>query len=89
MSDIKTKILNVGMRFWPVVNARAIGREIGIAHTNVLYHFGDVEGLRNAIANEAVRVKNSKVIAQLIIERHSAVANMDEHERKRHMTAAS
>lgn len=87
--EIKTKILNVGMRHWPVVNSRAIGRDLGIAHTNVLYHFGDIETLRNAIADEAVRVKNSRVIAQLIIEKHKAIASMNEQDRKRHMAAAS
>lgn len=87
--EIKTKILNVGMRHWPVINARAIGRDIGIAHSNVLYHFTDIETLRNAVADAAVRAGNSRVIAQLIIERHKAVASMSDQDRKRHMTAAS
>lgn len=84
---IKAKILQVGIDNWPDVNARAIGRKLLMHHTNILYYFGDVEKLRNAVAAEAVRIGNSRVIVQLMMEKHSAVAALSEDDQQKHWRA--
>lgn len=56
-------------------------------HTNILYYFGDVEKLRNAVAAEAVRIGNSRVIVQLMMEKHSAVAALSEDDQQKHWRA--
>lgn len=87
--QVKQNILDVGLKLWPDISARAIGRELEIAHTNVLYHFGDIDKLRDAVAVEAVRIGNSHVIAQLIITKHRAASGLTDADKAFHMQAAS
>lgn len=87
--DVKAKILNVGIELWPNVTARAIARTIepNMSHTAILYHFGSAELLALDIARYAVATGNSKIIAQLIVNQHPAVAHMAPATRRKHMQA--
>lgn len=85
----KRKMLNAGVKLWPHVTARAIANELEMTHPTVAYHFGDNSDLCNAVAEYAVQIGNSRVIAQLIATKHRAVRKMPALERQKHMDAAS
>jgi len=72
----KAQILDTGLSLWPNVTARAIARELDMTHQGVLYHFHSADALCNAVAEHAVRVSDERVIPQLIVARHSAVAGL-------------
>lgn len=86
---IKRKILDTGLKLWRKnpnsVSARGIGAIIGMTHSAVLYHFKNAEGMRNAIANHAVALNDSKIIMHLIAEGHPSVAHMSSRESAKHM----
>ncbi len=84
---IKAAILDAGMRVWPDVSARRIGRELGLTHSAVLYHFDDSASLKEAIAVHAVEQKNSAIIVELIAQKHSSVVGLSDADRQRHMRA--
>lgn len=84
---IKEKILNTGLKCWPDVSARRIGREMKLTHSAVLYHFGNSKALAEAVAVHAVAMGKSAVIVELIAQRHKSVATMPDKERQRHLTA--
>lgn len=81
----RARILCAGLRLWPAASARAIGAALGMSHSNVLYHFGNADGLRNAIAAHAVQRGESRVITYLIAEKHAAVSDMPSAVRLTHM----
>jgi hypothetical protein len=78
------KILKTGLEMWEKdpssVNAHAISKNMNIVHGTVMYHFPD--GVRNAVALHAVDVGNHKVMAQLIVEGHPAVAGLNPADKK-------
>lgn len=82
---LKKNILDAGVALWPNVSARAIARTIGTSHTKVLYHFGNIDGLRSAVAKHAVDLGDSKVIAQLLAVRHPAVARMSNNDAQKYL----
>lgn len=94
MTDMKTNILETGIRLWRVdpqyVTARRIAKELNVTHGSVLYYFnrGQV-GLRDAIAYHAVEQGESRVIASLIAMNHKAAASLDETQRLEHMRIAA
>lgn len=83
----KTEILQAGLRLWPDVSARNIGRHIGMTHTAILYHFGSAAALRDAVAVHAVRCADARVIPALLVERHAAVAGMSIADRAAYLRA--
>jgi len=85
----KEDILTVGVKLWPDVTAREIGRQLKMTHANVAYHFGSHKNLIKAIKKHAIEIGNSRVIAHLILTRDSAVKSMPVGERSKHMKAAT
>lgn len=83
----KKKILEAGLKLYPDITARAIAREVEITHPLVSHYFG--ESIKDAVAEYAVKVGNSRVIAQLIAVKHKAIKKLSAAERKRHMNAVS
>lgn len=85
----RASILATGIALWrddpAKVSARRIGAQLGMTHSAVLYHFGNVEALRSAIAVEAVRVRDDVIIPQLIASRHPAAAALSATERRRYL----
>lgn len=84
---VKAAILAAGLALWrddaAAVSARKIGARLDMTHSAVLYHFGDVDGLRSALAAEAVRIGDVVIVPQLIASRHPAAATLGEAERRR------
>lgn len=89
MSSRKQAILKLGVTMWPDVSARAIARELHTAHSAVLYHFGGAAALRDAVAIEAVRVGDARVVPMLIVTGHAAAAELDAGERRRWLESAA
>ena len=85
---IKTKILEAGIKVWhdnPMsVTARFVAKTISMDHATILYHFGK-QGIRNAIAEYAVKIGDSKIIVQLIASCHPTVSNLPKSAKNRHM----
>ena len=85
----KAAILATGLTLWRddprSVSARGIGSALGLTHSAVLYHFGSSDGLRDAIAAEAVRMGCGVIVPQLIASRHPAVADMAAPDRARYL----
>ena len=82
----REKILDAGVKLWPEVSLSAIGRETGLTHAAISYHF-PLEQLRDKIAEHAVKKKTSRIIIQLIAERHPAVEDLSTGERSAHFFA--
>lgn len=89
---MRAAILSAGLRLYATdpasVTAHRIGREVGRTHAGVLYHYGSTEALREAVAREAVRVGDSRVILHLIACGSPLVAGMSETDRAAHLRAA-
>ena len=86
----KSKILAAGLEMWlenpNSVSANGIGNRIGMKHASILYHFP--YGVKDAVAEHAVNVGNSRVIAQLIVSEHPAVKNLSASDRMKHLKAS-
>lgn len=86
---IKTRqaILDEGMKLWPDVSSREIGRRIGVTHAAVAYYFDNRSKLRDAIAQHAVKTGNVRVIAQLIAVKHPSVESLSAKYRSKILNA--
>ena len=86
---VKASILAVGVELWVEgvsnVTARQIGKVLGLTHSAVLYHFTNADGMRAAIASEAVRRGDRRVVPQLIASRHPAIEGMTADDRQRYL----
>lgn len=91
--NVRREILRMGLQLWCVdpayVTARKIANELQMTHGNVLHHFQSSLKLRDAIAYYAVKEGESRVIANLILTKHSAIAHLSEAERLEHLQRAS
>lgn len=87
-SDItKKRILDEGVKLWPVINVSEIARRIGMTHAIINYYFKSRAKLERAVAHYAVENGKSRVIAQLIAVKHTAVRDMSAEDRAKHMAA--
>ena len=79
------RIIQAGLELWrndpASVSARRIGKILGMKHNGILYHFGDITDLKDAIAQEAVRIGDKAIVPGLIVNRHPSVADMSESDR--------
>lgn len=84
------RIIQTGLELWrndpASVSARRIGTILGMKHNGILYHFGDVAGLKDAIAREAVRIGDKDIVPGLIINRHASTAGMSESDRAAYLS---
>lgn len=78
----KDQILAIGLEQWPNVSARSIAKRLKTVHSAVLYHFGNSVALHDAIATEAVRVGDKRVVPLLIVSKHKAAASLDDATRR-------
>lgn len=79
----RAEILAVGLQVWRErgmerVTCTHVASLVGVTHATCLYHFKTTEGLRNAIAAEAVRQRDSIIVPQLITTNHIAVMGMSD-----------
>lgn len=86
--DTKTKILKTGLKMWlenpDSVTANGIASRIGMTHATILYHFP--EGVKDAVAEFAVRTKNARIVAQLIVTGHKAAEGLAPSERAEYLS---
>lgn len=87
-AETRRKILNAGLKLWPNVTQQAIADRIGITRQAVSLHFKQGM-LKDAIAEHAVKMNNSRVIVQLIAVGHPLVADLSPSDRARHFKAVS
>lgn len=85
--EVKERILKKGVELWPYASARAIGRELDLSHSAILYHFGNSDLLQLDVARYAVQMENSRVIVQLLATGHAAVKDMKPADKKRYMAS--
>lgn len=85
-SITRFKILETGIHLWEKsedVTASSIAELLGITHATVLYHFKNV---KEAVAFYAVKIGNSRIIAELIMQNHRAVKDLTKEEKIKHLT---
>jgi AcrR family transcriptional regulator len=87
--DTKTEIINAGIRLWRAgiePSARRIASECGLgSHAAVLHHFITSKRLYDALAAEAVRIGESRIIVKLIASGHPSVSGMPDADRVDHV----
>lgn len=82
----RERILNAAVKLWPNITLEAVAEKIGMTHPTILYHFPD-DTLRDAVAEHAVAIGESRVIVALIAENHSAIGHLSVTSRMRHFKA--
>lgn len=84
---VKASILSIGLMLWrddpATVSARRIGQRLGLTHGAVLYYFKSADGMKAAIAAEAVRAGDAVVVPMLIASRHPAADCLTVEDRRR------
>lgn len=89
----KTKllILKTGLQMWKEnptsVNAYSISKRIKMTHGSIMYHFP--YGVRDAVANYALEVKDPIVIGQLIAVGDPLVRDMSPSDKTEYMRLAA
>ena len=68
----KEKILKAGLKLWPNVNLYNVGKMANLTPSAVFYHFPDGT-LKDAVAEHAVDVGESRIIIQLLGDNHPAI----------------
>lgn len=83
-------ILTEGLRQWPHVTARGIGKALGMSHTGCLWHWRPhgIDALKDAVAAEAVRRGDVRVVRMLIVSGHPAVAGLSAEQRSVYLAGA-
>lgn len=86
---IRLKILQAGVALWhedPMkVTARSVAKAVDMTHATIIYHFRN--GIRNAIAEYAVKTGDSRIIVQLIASNHYSIWALPPSTRRRHLNA--
>jgi len=82
----KSAIISTALELWHEkgergVSARAIGKRIGLTHAGVIYHFGNIAGLMDAVKREAIGSGDGLVIRQLIAAADPLVAGWSQEDR--------
>lgn len=90
---MRDNIIQTGMDLWrkggeSAVSARKIASIVGCTHAGCLYHFGNAEKMRRAIAAAAVAAGDAAIIRQLIVSGHGSVEHMDQATRQRWLAGA-
>lgn len=87
---VKLAIIAAGLDLWRTdpasVSARKIGQRVGLTHSACLYHFGNIDCLKESIAYAAVELRDYIIVPQLIAIRHNAVAHLTAEERAEYLT---
>lgn len=82
----KEKILKAGVKLWPNCTLSNIAEAVKLTHPAILYHFPGV-ALKREIIKYAVASDNSRIIVQLIAEKHPAIRGMSPDDRMKHFNA--
>lgn len=71
------------------VSLRGVAAMVGKDHRTVIYYFGTIGGLREAVALEALKRRDAAVIARLIMDKHPAAMTLPGVERANYLTIAA
>lgn len=83
----KERILDAGVDLWPDITLKAVADAADLKHTAVLYYFPTVSALKTAVARHAVEKGNSRVIVQLLAQKHPSVKDMPPAQRIHHFNS--
>jgi AcrR family transcriptional regulator len=76
----RNRILKTGAKLWrsdpASVSARQIGKQLGLTHSAILYHYGSIDRLKEEIAQYAIATGDAKIIAHLIVTGNALVKDM-------------
>jgi AcrR family transcriptional regulator len=53
-----------------------IGARAGLSGALVAYYYGDMEGIQNAVVDEAIKRRDGVILAQAIVARHPSVSDI-------------
>lgn len=89
----KVAIIRTGLELWrengeKAVTARGIGKRVGLSHAGVIYHFGGVGALLDAVKREAINQGDKQIIPQLIVSGDPLVAEWTQEQRQAWLAAA-
>ena len=90
----KTAIIRTALELWheggeKAVTARGIGKRVGLSHAGVIYHFGSVGDMLDAVKREAIESGDKKIIPQLILNNDPLIAGMSQSDRGAWLAAAA
>ncbi len=92
-TDTKGALLNAALIMardgLSAVTLRGLASRLEVDHRTVVYHFGTVAQLRQAVAAEGLARRDVMVVARMILDKHPAVSDLPGVERDRVMLAAS
>jgi AcrR family transcriptional regulator len=81
----RAAILDAGLALWPDVTARGVGKALKMTHAGVFHHYPTTAALKDAVAAEAVRIGDERVIRQLIVTGHPAADSLGQADRARYL----
>lgn len=90
----KAAIIQAGLALWrengpSAVTARGIGKKVNLSHAGVIYHFGGVGPLLDAVKREAIASGDRQIIPQLIVASDPLVADWSPELRQAWLSAAA
>lgn len=90
----KAAIIQAGLALWrengpSAVTARGIGKKVGLSHAGVIYHFGGVGALLEAVKREAIATGDQQIIPHLIVANDPLVAGWTTEQRQAWLSAAA
>lgn len=88
----KAAIIKTALELWheggeKAVSARAVGKRVGLTHAGVIYHFGNVGGMMDAVKREAVAARDGLIIRQMIVANDPLVAGWSQEDRQQWLMA--
>jgi len=82
-NDVKNKILNTALKMWEQdhnnLTVMGVAKALGMNHANIYHHFP--EGLKDAVAEYAVKTKNIRIVGRLIALGHPSTNDLCPTER--------
>lgn len=87
----KKTIIEAGVAVWrdqgiDKLTLRSIAKLLQITHPAILYHFGTMANLKNAIAQHALQIGETKIIRYLVVTEHSSVASLTQAQKQAFLT---
>lgn len=87
-------IIRTGLELWhrsgaTAVTARGIGKELGLSHAGVIYHFQGIADLLKQVKEAAIVQGDTRIIPQLITSGDPAVAHFTDEQRRAWLSAAA
>lgn len=90
----KAAIIQAALALWRekgerAVTARGIGKRVGLTHAGVLFHFGGIAELLDAVKREAIAAGDTTVIPTLVLANDPLVSGWTREQRQAWLTSAA